>query len=142
MATEQEKYDAALALEIEKLVRDEEGIVASTLADNKDAGLIAVQIETGNVVIKQITKRVAPKLPMMVRGYADHPLFEVAVANTLNMALKQYRPNDKRAIYVADAVMQAAAVTAIQALNINELINEVLDGIEIPGFAQKGTKDA
>ena len=106
--------------------------VAGNVVDvNKDALKLAAKLEVGKVATAQLKKVVKPKLPMMVRGYADSPLFDIVLANAVGVALREYASNNEKAQIVAEAMIQSAAVEMVSSFNINDMINEMLETIDI-----------
>lgn len=98
---------------------------------NKSAAIAAGKIEAGRIVVNKLTKLVAPKLPLMMRGYADTALGKVVIANVVNIAVEQYAPDNEKAKLLAEAAMQGAALELIQSFNVEELLEQVTAGISI-----------
>ena len=106
--------------------------IASTTMDiNKDAVKLAAKLEVGKVATAQLKKIVKPKLPMMVRGYADSPLFDIVLANAVGIALREYAQGNEKAQIVSEAMIQSAAVEMVSSFNINDMVNEMLENIDV-----------
>lgn len=112
-------------------------VVSTAYNQNKEAAFLAAKVTTGDVIVKQLSQRVAPKLPMMVRGYADSELGHVVMANLISTALTQYKPGNAKAQYVSEAVMASAAVNLAKSFDINGLIDEILGSITLPDLSEK-----
>lgn len=111
---------------------------AGTLVgQNKDALILASKIQVGKSLNTKVTKMIAPKLPMMVRGYADSPIATAAMANIVSFAVKQYMPDNAKANAVADLMVQSSAFQVMEGFDIEGMLNELLDGVDIPGFSEE-----
>lgn len=102
----------------------------TVLAKNKTAAVQAAKVTTGKIAIKQVTKIISPKLPIMARGYVDTPLGRLAVANLFNFVVTQYLPNSQKASLVADAMLEGAMFDVASSLDIEGLVENVLEGID------------
>ncbi len=101
---------------------------------NVEAAKVAAKITTGKVLNKVVMAKVRPQLPMLARGYADHALANVVIANIANFAITNFASDNEKAQYAVDAMMQAAMVDFMAMFNIEEIISEVLTSanVEIP----------
>ena len=112
--------------------------IANTLKDtNLSAVKIATRITLGKTINKALAKKVKPKLPMMIRGYAEHPLFDILLANAFNIIVKQKFPENKKANYAADAMMEASMLTMAESFNLDEMLSDFLDGIKLPDLTEE-----
>jgi len=125
---------AAIELETKRLVREDQGIVGATVADNKEYIMAAAKNTAGDVVLDRLTKIAKDRAPMGTGGYVDTPIGQLALANALNMAIQQYAPNNAKAMVIADAVMSSAYIDAAKGLDVPGMIDELLAGVNIPGF--------
>lgn len=98
---------------------------------NKQAAFNVGKITLGKTATTKLAKIIKPKLPMMIRGYADSPIFKIALANMIGLAIKQYSSN-KKALYVAEAIIEASMFQLAESFNIQEMIDSFLDGITLP----------
>lgn len=99
---------------------------------NVIAAKVAVQITTGNMLNKALIAKIRPQLPMMVRGYSDHALMEVIVANIANFSVQNFAENNAKAKWATEAMMIASMSTLMQSFNIDEVLSEFLEGVVIP----------
>lgn len=106
------------------------------LDQNKDALLIAAKIEVGGVAVQQVTKIIKKQLPLMMRGYADLPIFEILVANLVVMAITQFCPDNEKAQIIADAMLLSAMQKQIREFNIPQMIEEFTSKIDITGITR------
>ena len=97
----------------------------------------AARLEAGSIAIKQLTKVVKPTLPMLVRGYADHPFAGVVLANLFSYAVNNFASDNEKAVVIADAMLEGAMVDAVKGFNINDMINEVTKGIDVKKLTDK-----
>lgn len=107
---------------------------------NKDALLVAAKIEVGEVAVQQVTKIVKKQLPLMMKGYADLPIFEIVLANIVVMSIRQFCPDNKKAQVIADAMLLAAMQKQIKEFNIPKMVEEFTSNIDISSIT-KLTKD-
>jgi hypothetical protein len=110
---------------------------AVLLEANKDAATLAAEITAGNLLNARVAKLVAPKLPMMVRGYADTTIGRAALSNLVAGAVINFMPNNQMAVRAADAMVKSAMLTLVGEFNIEEMMNDLLDGITLPEATSK-----
>lgn len=106
-------------------------IATETVEINKEAMVLAAKLEVGKVATAQLRKVVKPKLPMMVRGYADSPLFDIVLANAVGVALREYASENKKAQIVSEAMIQSAAVEMMSSFDLNGMIDEMLENVDV-----------
>ena len=117
-------------------------IASTTVEINKQAITLAAKLEVGKIATAQLKKVVKPKLPMMVRGYADSPLFDIVLANAVGIALREYAPGNEKAQIVSEAMIQSAAVEMMTSFNINDMVNEMLENIDVSKLTNLESKEA
>lgn len=115
--------------------------VNAIVSANKTAAVNAAKIEAGRIAVKQAVKLVKPAVPMMARGYLETALGELVVANLFKFAVDNFAANNDKAQVVADAMLQGAMMGAIQSLNIEELVNQVLDKVDVSKFTSLVEKE-
>lgn len=96
------------------------------LAQNKELAKTASYFEAGRIANNKLTQLIAPNLPMMLRGYADHPLAKVLVANIALMAIQKFKPSHEAANKLGFAMVTQAYAGAFESLNIEGLIDRLL----------------
>lgn len=109
---------------------------------NKAAAVMSAEITAGNLLNERVAKLVAPKLPMMVRGYADSPIGRAALSNLVAGAVINFMPDNQVAVRAADAMVKSAMLSLVQEFNIEEMVNELLEGITLPELPASGKKSA
>lgn len=103
---------------------------AVLVAQNKEALVTAAKIEAGSIATKRIMDLVKPKLPMMLRGYADTAVARVVVANLFSLGVQQYAAGNKKAEIIADAMMQGAMLEFVKSFNIEQIVEQVTKGVD------------
>lgn len=114
---------------------------AAIVAQNKASGKVAGGIIAGNIINDRLAKIVTPKLPMMVRGYADTPLGKAAIANLAAGALIHFLPGNTKATTAASAMIEAAMVEFASSFNIEAMVDELLDGVDLSGVNVENAKE-
>jgi len=99
---------------------------------NKQSAVLAAQVTTGNIIADRVSKIIVPKLPLMVKGYANTEIGKAVVSNIVAGVLIHTMPENDKAAFVADALIKSAALELAASLNIEEMFDELLDGITIP----------
>ena len=123
--------ERAVQLEVERLVREEEGVFKSTLTDNKRVATDAAKVIAGQAVLDQLTKLAKAKAPFGVKGYVDSPVGRIVLANALNLAVKQYMPTNAKAIAIADAAMSSAFITLGMSFDIPGMLDDLISGLPV-----------
>lgn len=108
---------------------------------NKDALLVAAKIQVGEAAVQQVSKILKKQLPMMVRGYAELPVFDILVANMVVMSIKQFAPENEKANVIADAMLLAAMQKQMREFNIPGMIDEFVSGIDVSAITKLELKD-
>lgn len=104
--------------------------VTKVVDTNKSAALLTAQIGVGQAANKSVSKLIKKQLPVMVRGYAEEPIGKLVIANLVNFAVQQYAGENKKAVTVADAMVQSAMLDMLNQLDVEELVEKFLD--EVP----------
>jgi hypothetical protein len=110
-------------------VKDTFSAVASA---NKEAIKDSGKIIAGNIINNRLEQVIVPKLPLMVRGYASTPLGRAALANVIAGVIIHTMPTNDKAILAAECMIQSASLELASSFNIEEMINDLLDGV--PGL--------
>lgn len=109
--------------------------VAQAIDTNKNAAILAAQLEAGRLANKHATKLISGKLPLMVKGYADTPLARLAFANAIKFAVDNYGGKFGKHKELASQVSEAMVVSAyseiIANFDIDSMIEQFLEGKEM-----------
>jgi hypothetical protein len=106
---------------------------------NKGAGKTATAIIAGNIINDRLAKIITPKAPIMVRGYLDSPFGKAVVSNAVAAALIHFFPGNKKIQVATSAMIEAAMVEFSSSFNIEEMVDELLDGVTLPDVNLKNT---
>lgn len=108
--------------------------INTVLNNNANAAKTAAMVASGKALNNTIMQKVRPQLPMMVRGYSDHPLSNVVLANLFSFAIDNFASDNRKAKWVADAMLVAAMTEFMESFNIEDFMKEILDvaAISIP----------
>ena len=104
---------------------------AIAIARNQEAMQIAGALTVGNILNDRAVKIIAPKLPMFAKGYADSELGKAVIANAIAGAVTHMMPGNAKANMAAEAMVQAAMVSFVGSFNVEEMVNEFLDGVNL-----------
>lgn len=116
-------------------------IATGIAASNFSAAKTAAVMEAGRIANVEITKVLAKRLPMMVKGYADTPAGRLVVANLAGVALQQFRPNDARLKALVDAMQVQAYQELLQTIDIEGFIDGLLENPKIKNAVGRLTSD-
>lgn len=97
---------------------------------NKDAAILAAKLEVGNVAVQQIKSKIN------FGWFADkkvkkHPLFDIALANVVGVALREVAGDNDKAVMLSEAMVQSAAVNMAQSFNINDMVDDLLKNVDL-----------
>ena len=106
---------------------------SALIEQNKESLGNSAKRRAGRIFNERLAQVVVPKLPIMVRAYADQAWFKYALANTVAGLIIKFGYTNDKLIAVSEAAVDAAADDFLGAMNLEEIVNELLDGIEIPG---------
>lgn len=99
--------------------------VSSMLGENKSAAIRAAKVTAGKVAMSFLKEKIKPQMPMMVRGYVDHPVMDVVLANLLNYADKHTNGKYKPISVAAEVAMDAAYQNLFDSFNLHEFLQEL-----------------
>ena len=105
---------------------------AVMLDANKEAFKTSGKRRTGKIINDRLIGMIEPKLPMMVRGYANTELGRFVMANALAAAAVKFGDTQPKLLLAADMAVADAADQFLGSFNLEEIINELLDGVELP----------
>ena len=109
---------------------------ARVLAEgNKGAFKASAKRRTGNMINQRVVGLITPRLPFWARSYAETSLGQAVICNMVAGAVIKYLPSNEKAILAADAMVTASMDDFVGSFNIEEMINDVLDGIDLSGLS-------
>lgn len=134
-AAEQQARLAASASKQGKNVNNVKQACSNALAtvaeNNKSAAVDAGYLTAGTIANNQFSKVASKHLPMMVRGYADTPFGKLVLANVAQQAVQHFKPGNKTALRLTEAMMTSAMAEVIGSTGIEELIDGFLSDPKI-----------
>lgn len=116
-------------------------LLSGAVETNKKAATTAAVLETGRIANNAVVKLIAPKLPLMARGFADTPIGKLALANVVKMALDQFKPDNATAQRLANGMIISAYTEVIQSFNIEDMLDELLSNSKILKSLDKAYPD-
>ena len=96
------------------------------LAANKDLAKTAAYLEAGRMVNNKLVLLIAPRLPIMVRGYASEPLGKLALANLFLVLVQKFKPDNQALAKLAYAGVTQAYTEVFQGFNIEAIVDGFL----------------
>ncbi len=104
--------------------------VVSVLKDgNVEAAKGSAKRRVGKSLNKKLIELVKPKLPITVRGYAEHPLGELLIANAFAGAIIKFGYTNDKVVIASECMVEAAADKAMDILNIDGILDELLGSV-------------
>lgn len=116
-------------------------LLSTAVDTNKKAATSAAVFETGRIANNALVNMIKPKLPMMTRGYLDTPLGKLVLANAVKMAVDQFKPDNATAQRLANGMIVAAYTEAIQAFDIESLLDDLLGDSKVLRALSKQTAE-
>lgn len=93
---------------------------------NAELAKSAAYLEAGRIVNNKLAQLVAPKLPVLFRGYATTPVGRLVLANAIMVAAQKFRPADQRLAKLGYAAVTEAYGQVFEGLNIEALIDSFI----------------
>jgi len=107
-------------------------ITATSIVEkNKALASHAAVLTAGGIANKQLLAAIRPKLPMTMRGFADHAVAELVIANLASLAVQQYKPDSALAKKVSDAMIACAYQKVIASFDIEGMLDDLLSSAAI-----------
>lgn len=99
---------------------------------NVDAAKTAALITAGGVINQTVLFKLRPQLPMLMRGYVDHPLAGVILANIANFAIANFAKDNDEAVLATEAMMLAAMTKLTTSFNFESILTDILADVKLP----------
>jgi len=103
---------------------------------NKDAGVDSAKIIAGNILNDRVNTILMKNLPTGIKlvagSYLESNVGKAIVANTVAGLLIHTMPENEKVAIAAEAMIKSASLALASSFNIEEMINELLDGV--PGL--------
>lgn len=112
----------------------------NTVKNQQSIAKTAAVLEGARILNNQLIKAIKPKLPMMVRGYAETPIGKAVLANILMFGIETAMP-DVSESDIRKQLAKAAVVTSyqevIQSLDIEGMINQIFESPALKKITSK-----
>ncbi len=109
--------------------------LASVMIDqNKEGFKTSGKRRAGKMFNDRVIALVQPKLPIMVRGYADTDLGRFVMANAISAAIIKFGSTNEKLLLLADAGIADATDNFLGSFDFEGIINGVVDGIDVSGL--------
>ena len=102
---------------------------AALYSMNVEAAKDNGQRRAGKMFNDKVLGMVRPKLPALVRGYADESWFQFAIINATALAAVKFAPENRKLAWVTEAAVRAVNDDFIGSLNIEGMIEDILSTI-------------
>lgn len=101
---------------------------------NKEALAISARITAGNIINDRLVDIVGKnkQVPMMVKAAASTAAGKAVLANAFASAITHFMPNNEKANLASTAMVEAAMLEFVGSFNIEEMVNDLIDGVTIP----------
>lgn len=106
---------------------------------NVEHAKVAGFMEAGRIANNELTKRIAKRLPLVARGYADTPIARIVLANVAAFAASHFRPEDDNLSRLTEAMAVEAYQELIQTFDVEGLLEELLDTPKIQTAMRKAS---
>jgi hypothetical protein len=94
---------------------------------NVDAAKNAAFISMGTVANTLVAEKVAPHMPLIIRGQAKKPTGRLLMANVFAAGVKQFAPENEKLALVADAMVNEAMLSVFNGFDIEGLTKQLLE---------------
>lgn len=105
--------------------------LSTAVDNNKAAAGNAAYLTAGKIANDQVTKLAAGHLPLMVRGYANTPVGKLVTANIAQMLIQHFKPSQKAANRLAEAMVTQAYAELIATAGVEEFVDGLLSDPKI-----------
>lgn len=99
--------------------------------NNVRSAKIGARIVAGKTLNNVIKEKITPHMPLMVRGYKDTIFADVIIANIAKVAVDNFASDNRKAVYAANAMMEAAMVDLLASFNFEALISDALSNVNL-----------
>ena len=106
---------------------------------NVEAAKVSAKQEIGGLINDRLIGYVTPKLPMMIRGYADTAIGKAVMANLFAITAVKYFGGNEKVAMAAEAAVYAATQDLVREIDLRGMVNDLLDGIDLSELKDKVT---
>jgi hypothetical protein len=108
---------------------------------NKEAFKTSATRRSGKIINDRLIGMVKPKLPILLKAYADTELGRFVMANLLAATAVKFGDQYPKLLVAADMAVQDAADQFLGSFRVEDLINDLLDGVNLDPVTET-TRDA
>ena len=106
------------------------------MARNQEAAKLAASITAGNILNDKVVAIIAPKLPPFAVGYANTDMGKAVIANVVASAITHFMPGNEKANLASTAMVNSAMLTFVGSFNIEEMVTELIDGVNLDALKE------
>ncbi len=106
------------------------------ISGNKTAFKANASRRAGQMFNDRVAAIVAPRLPLMIRGYKDESWFRFILANAVAGAVLKFGASNEKLVMLADAGVNAGNDEFLGSFDFEGMINDVVDGIDVSGLTK------
>lgn len=118
------------------------GTLGTLASQNKAAVKAAAVDAVGRAANAAVIAAVRNHLPMMVRGYADHPVANILAANLVNAAVQQTGVGGDKGRILSYAMIQSAYLDLGRSFDIEAMVNSLINKLPTSAFETLKTEMA
>ena len=112
----------------ENIMSKVKAVATAAVASNKTAGLEAAKLKVGKSAVNLMAKMIKPKMPVGTKGFADHPLCGIVIANAAKIAVDQIGGDDNKKLKaISDAAMTYAYFELIDKIDVEGMLSDISD---------------
>lgn len=109
-------------------------VFGTMVAANTTAAKTAARMTAGKIALKVAKEKLAPTIPLMLRGYIDSPIGDLVIANMLVIANKYTNGKYKVLGAAAEATTEAAYANVFESFKLDEFLSEIEGKLTQAGF--------
>ena len=103
---------------------------------NQEAAKMAASITAGNILNDKVVGIISPKLPAFAVGYAQTEVGKAVIANVVASAITHFMPANEKANLASKAMVDSAMLAFVGSFNIEEMITELMDGVNLDSLKE------
>lgn len=98
-------------------------------SQNKSAVKFAAIDAVGRAANTAVLAAIKPHMPMMLKGYADHPVANILAANLVNVAIQQTGVGGEKGRLLAHAMIQSAYLDLSRSFKIEKMVEDLINKV-------------
>ena len=97
----------------------------ASVAANKEAGIAAAKLKVGKTAINLVIQMVKPKMPIGTKGFIEHPIAGIALANAAKIAVEQMAGDNLKAKAITEAMLTYSYFELIDKIDFEGMLEEM-----------------